>query len=128
MSKQRVGKPYTEIRRSKFDLLRRFLGGRPAGRSACIRVMPGLSHVLEEGGNGFVILPEADHQAGKDLASPGGEAPGRRHRFTPLARPDPLGDAVDEQVGDVLLALGEPEAVLSQPFPDLRHRGAGKEK
>jgi hypothetical protein len=34
----------------------------------------------------------------------GGVAPGRQHRLAPLAGTDALGDAVDEQIGDVVLA------------------------
>jgi len=39
----------------------------------------------------------------KHLAAVEGEAPGCEHRLAFLARTDPLGDAVDEQVRDVIL-------------------------
>ena len=61
----------------------------------------------------------------QDLGSATGEAPGGELRLTLLARADTLGDAVDEQIRDVVLAQvsrGEVLVVGPQPLTDLRHR------
>jgi hypothetical protein len=60
------------------------------------------------------------------LAAVDGEAPGGQHRLAPLPGPDPLGDAVDEQVGDVILgeiAALEGLIVLPELLADLGDRG-----
>jgi hypothetical protein len=60
-----------------------------------------------------------------------GEAPGRHHRLAPLAGTDALGDAVDEQIGDVVLAQvagGELLVVGPEPLPELRDRCARQEQ
>ena len=67
----------------------------------------------------------------KNLSSFAGHAPGGQDRLAPLARADPLRDAVDEQVGDVIaakIADGELLIVLPQPLTDFRDRGAGEKK
>ena len=59
------------------------------------------------------------------------EAPGRQHRLSPLPGPQPLGDAVDEEVGDLELAkvaLGEAEVVRPEPLPHLRDRRARQQQ
>ena len=53
------------------------------------------------------------------------DAPGRQHRLAGLTRPQPLGDAVDEEVDDPVLgqiAAREPLVFRPQPFGDLAHR------
>jgi hypothetical protein len=69
---------------------------------------------------------EEGHQVEEDLAAVEGEAPGGQHRLAPLARPDPLGDPIDEQVRD--LVLGEIAAlegliILPELLADLGDRG-----
>jgi hypothetical protein len=60
-----------------------------------------------------------------NLSAGRGKAPGGEDRLALLARPDALGDAVDEQIGDVVfreIAAGELLVVRPQPFADLGHR------
>ena len=57
--------------------------------------------------------------------------PGRQHRLAPLPRTQPFGDAIDEQVGNVI--FGEIPArkflvVRPQARTDLRHRGARQQQ
>src|SRR6266542_1968549 len=52
-------------------------------------------------------------------------APGRQHRFALGASSQPLGNAVDEQIGDLVFAqipLGEGLVIIPQPRPQLRDR------
>ena len=63
--------------------------------------------------------------ANSDFASVLANPPGREHGLPPLARPQPLGDAVDEQVDDGVLgkiALAEVLIFGPQPLGDLAHR------
>ena len=53
------------------------------------------------------------------------DAPGRQHRLAGLTRPQPLGDAVDEEVDDAVLgqiAAREPLVFRPQSLGDLAHR------
>jgi len=87
--------------------------------------VPAGAHVLEEGANRFRVLLRAGHQRQQNLASVGADAPGGEHRFAPLARRQPLGDAVDEQIDDVMLGkitLAKGLILRPQPFRDLAHR------
>ena len=84
-------------------------------------------HVLEEGRNRLGVLLGAGHQCEQHFPALGREAPGRQHRLALLAGPDPLGDAVDEEVDDVVLAQvtgGELLLIGPQPFAQLRDRRA----
>ena len=58
------------------------------------------------------------------------KAPGRQNRFAFAAGPQPFGDAVDKQVGGLVLAQvpQRKSLVLPQSFPKLRHRGLRKKK
>jgi hypothetical protein len=54
------------------------------------------------------------------------KAPGRQNRFAFGARPQPLGDAIDKQIRDLVFAqvpLGKRLIILPQPLAKLRHRG-----
>src|SRR6516165_8567054 len=62
------------------------------------------AHVLKEGAYRLGVLLGAGHQVEQDLLALGREAPGRQHRLALAPRPDALGDAVDEEVDDVILA------------------------
>ena len=89
------------------------------------------AHVLEEGAHRLRVLLGASHQVQQDLGAAHGEAPGRQHRLAPLTRPDALGNAVHEQVGDVVLRqipLGELLVVRPLPLTDLGHRRARQQQ
>jgi hypothetical protein len=80
---------------------------------------------LKERPHRLDVLPGARHQPEQDLASVLADAPGGQNRLTPLARPQPLGDAVDEQIDDGVLgeiALAEILVFDPQPLGDLAHR------
>src|SRR5205814_2699548 len=52
-------------------------------------------------------------------------APGRQYWLALGARTQPLGNAVNEQIGDLVfaqVALGEGLVILPQPLPKLRYR------
>jgi hypothetical protein len=60
----------------------------------------------------------------ENLGTAGGEAPGGQDRLALLPGPDPLGDPVHEEVGDVVvreIAAGELLVVRPQPFAELRN-------
>ncbi len=83
------------------------------------------AQVLEEGAHRLDVLFRTRHQRQQNLAPIGADAPRREHRFAPLARMQPLGDAVDEQIDDRVLgkiALGKGFVLRPQPFGDLAHR------
>ena len=55
-----------------------------------------------------------------------GETPGRQNRLAFRARPQTLGDPIDKQISDLVLAqvpLRERPVILPQPLPKLRDRG-----
>ena len=65
------------------------------------------------------------------LVAFGREAPGRQNRLAPLPRPDPLGNPVHEEVGDVVLrqvAARELLVIGPQPLAQLRDRRPGEQK
>ena len=65
------------------------------------------------------------------LAAVAGDAPGREHRLAQLARSQALGDAVDEQVGDVVLGevpAGKGLVLGPQPLAQLAHCGPAQER
>ena len=83
-------------------------------------------HVLEEGRDRLGVLLRAGHQVEEHLAAVAGKAPGGQHRLAFLARPDPLGDPVDEQIRDVILgeiAALEGLVILPELLADLGYRG-----
>ncbi len=89
------------------------------------------AHVLEERAHRLGILLGAGHQVQQDLGPARREAPGGEDRLAPLPRPDALGDAVDEQIDDVVLteiARGEVPIVGPQPLAHLRDRRPGEQK
>jgi hypothetical protein len=66
------------------------------------------------------------HQVQEHLAAVAGDAPGDEHVLARLAGAEPLGDAIDEQVYDVVLgqvAAGERLVLGPQPFAQLAHCG-----
>jgi hypothetical protein len=82
-------------------------------------------HVLEERRDRLGVLLRAGHQVEQHLTTVEGEAPGGQHRLAPLPGADPLGDAVDEQIGDVVLgeiARLEGLVVLPELLADLGDR------
>ena len=83
------------------------------------------AQILEERPHRLDVLLRAGHQPQQDLASVLADAPGGQNRLAPLARPKPLGDAVDEQVDDGVLgkiALAEVLVLGPQRLGDLAHR------
>ena len=85
-----------------------------------------MPRILEERRDRLGVLLRAGHQVEEHLAAVDGEAPRRQHRLAPLPGADPLGDPVDEQVGDVVLgevAGLEGLVVLPQLLADLGDRG-----
>ena len=83
------------------------------------------AQVLEERPNRLDVLLRSGHQAQKRFAPVLADSPGGQNRFSPLARSQPLGDAVDEQIGDRMLgeiALSEVFVLGPQLLGDLAHR------
>ena len=69
-----------------------------AGRAVAVhqqRVAEAVAPHLEEGGNRLIILLRSRHEVEKKLSSFAGRATGGQNRLAPLARADPLRDAVD---------------------------------
>ena len=62
------------------------------------------AHVLKEGAHRLGILLGGGHQMQQDLGATRREAPGGQYRLTLLTGADALGNAVDEQIGDVVFA------------------------
>jgi hypothetical protein len=86
---------------------------------------PSGAQVLEERPRRLHVLLRARHQRQEHLASVLANPPRGQYRLAPLARPKPLGDAVDEQVDDGVLrkiAFAEILVFGPQPFGDLAHR------
>ncbi len=67
------------------------------------------AQILEERPLRLDVLLRSRHQPQKRFTPVLADPPGGQNRFSPLARPQPLGDAVDEQVGNRV--LGEIAAV-----------------
>ncbi len=89
------------------------------------------AHVLKEGRDRLPVLLRARHQVQQHLAPLGGEAPGGQDRLPALPGTQPLGDAVDEEIGDVVLAeipLDEVLVVRPQPLAQLRDRRARQQQ
>jgi hypothetical protein len=88
-------------------------------------------HILEEGAHGLDVLARAGHQVQEHLAAVARDAPGGEHRLARLAGPQPLGDAVDEQIDDVVLgqvAAGERLVLGPQPLAQLADRGPAEQR
>ena len=85
------------------------------------------AHVLKEHTDRLGILLGAGHEVQQHRGAACGEAPGRQDRFPLLTGPDAFGNAVDEQVGDVVFAQVPACKLLvvrPQPLADLRDRRA----
>jgi len=83
---------------------------------------PAGAQILEERARRLDVLLGARHQRQQDLASVLANPPGCEHGLTPLAGPQPLSDAVDEQVDDGGLgkiAFAEVLIFGPQPLGDL---------
>src|SRR6185312_15146753 len=86
---------------------------------------PSGAKILEERAHRLDVLLGARHEPKEDLATVLADAPGGQHSFATLARSQPLGDAVDEQVDDGVLgeiALAEVLVFGPQPLGDLAYR------
>jgi len=86
---------------------------------------PSGAQVLEERPHRFDILLRSGHQPQKRFAPVLADPPGGQNRFSPLARTQPLGDAVDKQVGHRVfgeIALAEVFVLGPQLLGDLAHR------
>ena len=59
-------------------------------------------HVLEERGHRLGIFFGARHHMQQDATAFDRKAPGRQNRFAFGARPQPLGDAIDKQIRDLV--------------------------
>jgi len=101
--------------------------GRPvADHEQRIAEPPG-AQVLKERPNRLDVLLRPRHQPKKRFASVLADSPGGQNRFAPRARPQPLGDAVDEQIGDGVLgeaAFAEVLVLGPQLLGDPAHRRA----
>ena len=89
------------------------------------------AHVLKEGRHGLAVFFGTGHQMQEDLAAIQGEAPGRQHRLPLLAGTQSLGDAVDEQIGDLVFAeipALEDLIVLPELLAHLGHRRLGQQE
>ena len=83
-------------------------------------------HVLEERGHRLGIFFGARHHVQQHTTALNGKTPGRQNRLAFSAGPQTLGDPIDKQIGDLVLAqvpLRERPVILPQPLPKLRHRG-----
>ena len=88
-------------------------------------------HVLEEGGDGLGVFPGARHQVQQNALPGLREAPGGHDRFAPLAGADALGDPVDEEVDDLVLAQvarGELLVVPPELLAEFGDRGPGEQQ
>jgi hypothetical protein len=86
---------------------------------------------LEERAHRLGVLLGAGHQVQENLGAGAREPPGRQDRLAPLPGPDPLGDPVDEQIGDVVfaeIAGGEVLVVRPQPSTQLGDCRPGQEE
>ena len=61
---------------------------------------PSGAQILKERPHHLDILLRASHQSKQDLAPVLADPPSGEDRLTPLARPQPLGKALDEQIDD----------------------------
>ncbi len=77
--------------------------GRAVGADQQRIAEPAGAQVLEERPRRLDVLLGASHQRQQDLASVFADPPGGEHRLAPPTRPQPLGDAVDEQLDDGVL-------------------------
>jgi hypothetical protein len=83
-------------------------------------VEPPHLHVLEERGYCLGIFLGPRHQMQQHAAALNHIAPGRQYWLALGARTQPLGNAVNEQIGDLVfaqVALGEGLVILPQPLP-----------
>jgi hypothetical protein len=90
--------------RGKQDSIALMIPGAPSEASSSGIAQTAAAHVLEEGGGRLGVFLGAGHQREQFFPTIGREAPGGQHRLAPLSRPDPLGDAVDVEIDDVVLA------------------------
>ena len=83
-------------------------------------------HVLEERDHRLGIFFGARHHVQQHTTALNRKTPGRQNRLAFGTRPQTLGDAIDKQIRDLVLAqvpLRERLVILPQPLPKLRHRG-----
>jgi len=88
-------------------------------------------HVLEEGRHRLGVLLRARHQMQELLATLAREGPSRQYRLAFLPGLQPLGDAVDEQIGDLVfrqVTAGESLIVGPQPLAEFRDRRARQQQ
>ena len=89
------------------------------------------AHAPKERAHRLGVLLGAGHQVQQDLGAGHSEAPGSQHRLALLPRPDALGNAVHEQVGDLVFAQVSDRELLivgPQPLADLRLRSARQQQ
>jgi len=82
-------------------------------------------HVLEERRHCLGIFLRPRHQMQQHAAALHRVSPSRQNRLALGTRTQPFGNAVNEQVGDMVftqLTLGESLVVLPQPLSKLRYR------
>jgi hypothetical protein len=90
--------------------------------SSIARMIPG---ALKERPNRLDVLLRSRHQPQKRFTSVLADPPGGQNRFSPLARTQPLGDAIDKQVGHRMfgeIALAEVFVLGPQLLGDLAYR------
>ena len=100
---------------------------RPVGDDQQRVGQPPALEILEEGRAARRVLLRARRQMQQDLLAVVSDAPGTKHRLPRQAGVQPLGHAVDEQVGDRELAEvppGEGFVLLPQPLGHLADRRA----
>src|SRR6059036_1618154 len=100
---------------------------RPVGNDQQRVGQPPALEILEEGRAARRVLLRARRQMQQDLLAVVGNAPGTEHRLPRQAGVQPLGHAVDEQVGDREFAEippGEGFVLLPQPLGHLADRRA----
>jgi hypothetical protein len=86
--------------------------GRPVADHEQRIAEPSGAQVLKERSHRLDVLSRTGHQSKPRFAAILADPPGGQHSLPPLTRPQTLGDAVDEQVGDGMLG----EIALAEVF------------
>ena len=88
------------------------IAGRPVGKPRAADPEPSGAQVLKERSHRLDVLSRTSHQSKQRSAAILADPPGGQHSLSPLTRPQTLGDAIDEQIGDSMLG----EIALAEVF------------
>jgi hypothetical protein len=76
---------------------------------------PAAAHVLEEGAHRLGVLLGTRHQMQKHFGARCRKTPGGQHRLALLPGVDAFGDAVDEQIGDLIFPSWSETSLVAIP-------------